>query len=83
MAFAVHYRRVQINMCHDTKHPFDQENGDLAIDTMLEDSFPASDPPSWTLGASAGDLSSQEQVIAPTGAPMRGNGLLHSPEPTP
>jgi len=70
-------------MCHDTKHPFDQEAAELAIDEMLQDSFPASDPPSWTLGTNAGDLSSQEQVIAPIGALMRGNSPLRSPEPTP
>jgi len=70
-------------MCHDTKHPFDQEAAELAIDEMLQDSFPASDPPSWTLGTNTGDLSSLEQVIAPIGAPMRGNSPLRSPEPTP
>jgi len=41
----------------------------MVIDTILEDSFPASDPPSWTPGASAGDPSCQEQVMAPTGHP--------------
>ena len=46
----------------------------MAIDTILEDRFPASDPPSWTLGASAGNLSRQEQVTAPTGHPCVATG---------
>jgi len=57
----------------------------MVIDTILEASFPASDPPSWTLGASAGDPSCQEQVMAPTGLQCVGTGryalrnLRHEP----
>jgi len=30
-----------------------QQPGESAIDATLEDSFPAGDPPSWTLGVEA------------------------------
>ena len=41
-------------MRHDNELPFAQESYDEAINAILEVSFPASDPPSWTLGAAAG-----------------------------
>jgi hypothetical protein len=41
---------------HSGNNPsLDEEPGDTSIDAILEDSFPASDPPSWTPGAPAGE----------------------------
>jgi hypothetical protein len=34
----------------DTPHPVNNEMSEDEIDRNLEESFPSSDPPSWTLG---------------------------------
>ena len=34
----------------DTSHPVNNEMSEDEVDRNLEESFPSSDPPSWTLG---------------------------------
>jgi hypothetical protein len=41
----------------------DEEMSELAIDMTLADSFPASDPPCWTLGMEKGRRSNVRQSL--------------------
>jgi hypothetical protein len=45
----------------------------VSVDSVLEDSFPASDPPSWTLGVEAptGEKAAQDPVPATDPGPER------------
>jgi hypothetical protein len=45
----------------DTSPERADEMNETEIDETLADSFPASDPPSWTLGTNHGDEPSRDQ----------------------
>jgi hypothetical protein len=52
----------------DPAHPAGGEMSEDEIDSNLEDSFPASDPPSWTLGTNHKEApESDPSPAAPTG----------------